>query len=174
MCQPQTSTSKALCTSQFMGRCPPPNPRGPFLARERDESSPGRPRPPLNALFRSPTLLGWAFFHIKKGARGAGVRNALHNELQDVILNWAGDAKGRQEGPLFLRGVGARAPHRTGVWGPKALTPLGAGIPRRHSTPPRRPQWSPGSPRPAAGRLPHPHGGPPCCPGPAPGIGGTF
>ena len=30
----------------FMGRCTPPNPRGSFLTRERNQSSPGRPRPP--------------------------------------------------------------------------------------------------------------------------------
>ncbi len=30
----------------IMGRCTPPNPRGSFLARERNQSSPGRPRPP--------------------------------------------------------------------------------------------------------------------------------
>ena len=34
----------------IMGRCTPPNPRGSFLARERNQSSPGRPRPPFAAI----------------------------------------------------------------------------------------------------------------------------
>ena len=32
----------------FMGRCTPPNPRGSFLTKERNQSSPGRPRSPLS------------------------------------------------------------------------------------------------------------------------------
>ena len=68
------------------------------------------------------------------------MRNALHNELQDVILNWTGGARGRQEGPLFLRGVGAESPYSSegGYTPPTLNSPKAASMVPRISPASRR------------------------------------